>query len=198
MKAGELGRLYSDGEIIIREGDPGDRMYVIQSGRVILTRTSSEGEVVIGELGKEDIFGEMALFDHHVRSATARAAGPVRILSVDRKIFLKRVHDDPSLAFRVLQQMSRRLRAIDAHLTQLKANSPQGAEFSSDGLQADPRPSFMDALLHRVGRGATSADRTTKKALRPRGSDRRNRERRVNERRNTDRRGRERRDGKQA
>lgn len=120
MSTGELGKTYQDGEIIIREGEAGDRMYVVQSGRVAVTRTVQDREIHIAELGKEDVFGEMALFERESRSATVRAVGPARVLSVDKKTFLRRVHEDPSLAYRVLQQMSRRIRATDAALAELK------------------------------------------------------------------------------
>jgi CRP-like cAMP-binding protein len=83
--------------------------------------SESEGrELRLAVLGEGDFFGEMALFEKEVRSATVRPLGEVRVLTVDKRLFLQKVHDDPSLAFRVMQQMSRRIRELDRKLMSLK------------------------------------------------------------------------------
>ena len=69
------------------------------------------------------MIGEMAIFDRDVRSATVRAIGEVRMLTVDKKNFLKRVHEDPSLAIRIGQTMSKRIRELSLELARLKAKS---------------------------------------------------------------------------
>ena len=61
MKDGELGKLYAKGEVIFREGEKGDTMYVIQSGKVKITKKTAAEEIVIAEIGKGEIFGEMAM-----------------------------------------------------------------------------------------------------------------------------------------
>ena len=116
MKLGELGRVYRSGEIIIRQGEPGDCMYVIQSGKVEVIREVDGREVRLAELGEGDFFGEMALFDRDVRSATVRPLGEVRALTVDKKMFLRKIHEDPSLAFRIMQRMSGRIRELNGEL----------------------------------------------------------------------------------
>ena len=120
MKTGELGRTYQDGEVIIRQGEPGDRMYVIQSGRAAVVAQIGGREIHIAELKAGDVFGEMALFQQETRSATVRAVGEARLISIDRKGFLRRVNEDPSLAYRILQQMSGRIRKMNADFSQLK------------------------------------------------------------------------------
>ena len=120
MKTGELGKTYQDGEAIIRQGEPGDRMYVIQSGCAAVIAQIGGKEIHIANLNAGDIFGEMALFDKEVRSATVRAVGEARLLSIDRQGFLRRVNEDPSLAYRILQQMSARLRKMNTEISQLK------------------------------------------------------------------------------
>ena len=120
MKTGELGKTYQDGEAIIRQGEPGDRMYVIQSGCAAVIAQIGGKEIHIANLSAGDIFGEMALFNKEVRSATVRAVGEARLLSIDRKGFLRRVNEDPSLAYRILQQMSARLRKMNTEISQLK------------------------------------------------------------------------------
>jgi CRP-like cAMP-binding protein len=68
-----------------------------------------------------DFFGEMALLEKQPRSATVRAVGEAYILTLDKKTFLRRVHADPSLAYRLLQTMSSRIRGLDNELLRLKA-----------------------------------------------------------------------------
>ncbi|MBI4334383.1 MAG: cyclic nucleotide-binding domain-containing protein [Chloroflexi bacterium] len=111
-----LGREYRAGEIIVRQGEQGDCMYVIQSGQVEVLRSNNGQEVRLAVLGEGDIFGEMAIFQKEARSATVRALTNARVLSVDRKIFLRRVHEDPSFVFTILQKMSQRIREMDAKL----------------------------------------------------------------------------------
>ncbi|OFW53450.1 MAG: hypothetical protein A2146_02980 [Actinobacteria bacterium RBG_16_67_10] len=126
MHDGVLGKEYADGQIICRQGEPGQCMYVIQAGRVEILDEEG-GEVGLRELAAGDIFGEMALFDRQVRSATARAKGLCRVLTLDKRAFLRRVHEDPSFAYRLLQEMSRRIRSLTGELSQHKrarASSP--------------------------------------------------------------------------
>lgn len=121
MEEGKLGKTYQDGTVIVREGDVGDQMFVVQSGRVRVTCKGDGGEIPLVELGEGDIFGEMALIEKEVRSATVVALGEVRLLSIDKKSFLRRVHEDPSLAYRILLRMSHRIRELTNEVAQLKA-----------------------------------------------------------------------------
>lgn len=113
MAEGGLGRIYQDGEVIVRQGEMGSCMYVIQDGEVQVLRQEEGREVELAHLGQGDFFGEMALFDTSLRSATVRAVGPVRVLTVDKRTFLRRIHEDPSLAFRIVETLSHRLREIN-------------------------------------------------------------------------------------
>ena len=121
MESGALGIAYADGEVICRQGEVGDRMYVIQDGEAVVVREEAGGEVVVGEVGAGDIFGEMAIFMRQPRSATVRARGPARVLTLDKRAFLRRVHEDPSLAFSILEKMSERVRSLDEELARLKS-----------------------------------------------------------------------------
>ena len=123
MDAGVLGRDYSDGDVICRQGEPGDRMYVIQDGKAVVLREEGGAAVVVRELTAGDVFGEMAIFERQPRSATVCAKGAARILTLDKRAFLKRVHEDPALAYRILQAMSRRIRSLTEELSHLKVSS---------------------------------------------------------------------------
>lgn len=121
MTLGALGKVYHDGEVIVRQGDVGDAMFVIQEGRLEILSESQGKELRIRIAGKDELVGEMAVFEREVRSATVRALGEARVLTLDRKNFLRRINEDPSLAFRVVETMSRRVRELSAEIVRLKA-----------------------------------------------------------------------------
>ena len=112
----ELGRQFRDGEVIVHQDDVGDCMYVVQKGKVEVLTTKGGAELCLAVLGQGDFFGEMALFEREVRSATVRALGDVWVLTLEKKSFLRKVHEDPSLAFRILEKMSHRIRELDIAL----------------------------------------------------------------------------------
>jgi CRP-like cAMP-binding protein len=116
-----LGKEYKDGDIIIRQGDKGNCMYVIQDGEVEVVRTHNGSTVRLAVLGSGEFFGEISLFGMGERSATVRALGKVRIITVDRKIFLSRIKEDLSLAFRVFETMANRINNMNAELVLLKS-----------------------------------------------------------------------------
>ena len=113
MNTGFIGKVYQDGEIIVRQGEVGDCMYVIESGKAEVLDQKGSKEVRLAVLGPSDFFGEMAIFDHDTRSATVRAMGEVRAITLDKKTIQKRIIEDPWLAFRVMEKMSRRIRELD-------------------------------------------------------------------------------------
>jgi CRP-like cAMP-binding protein len=120
MKEGALGKLYAAGDVIVRQGDEGDCMFVIQAGEVEVLQEGEAGEVQLAVLGAGDFLGEMAIFERVVRSATVRALGEARLLTIDKKTFLRRIAEDASLAFRIVQKLSGRIRDLNAEVTRLK------------------------------------------------------------------------------
>lgn len=119
MDRGALGKIYQDGEIIVSQGEIGDHMYVVQEGFVEVLIESGDRQVVLNLLGKNEFFGEMAIFEHEIRTATVRALGPARVLTVDHKNLLQRIHEDPSLAYRVMEVMSNRIDKLSEEVAQL-------------------------------------------------------------------------------
>ena len=122
MESGTLGRAFGDGETIIRQGDEGDCMYVIQSGTVDVVRQVDGKEVRIATRSQGEFFGEMSIFEREVRMATVRARGPVQVITVDKKNLMRRIQEDPSLAFRLLQSMSSRLRELSGEVAHRKTS----------------------------------------------------------------------------
>ncbi|MGD2246036.1 MAG: cyclic nucleotide-binding domain-containing protein [Candidatus Aminicenantes bacterium] len=123
MSKGLLGKVYTDGEVIIRQGEPGDCMYEIQDGQVEVIQEKDGQDVRLAVLSKGDFFGEMAIFEREVRSATVRAEGETRVLTIDKRTFLRRITEDPSIAFRIVERMSRRIRELNAEIVRLKTGS---------------------------------------------------------------------------
>jgi cyclic nucleotide-binding protein len=120
-RIGELGRIYSDGELISQKGDVGDCMYVVLAGLAKVYASGADGEIWMRDLGPGETFGESAIFRRTRRSATVRAAGETRILSLNRRQFLSSARDDPTFAFRVLEQMSNRVRLLTDEVVRLNA-----------------------------------------------------------------------------
>ena len=121
MRHGVLGRVYHDGEVILRQGEAADGLFVILEGRLEILSENDGKETRIRIAGEGELIGEMAVFDRQVRSATVRALGEARLLTLDRKNFLRRINEDPSLAFRLVETMSRRIRELSAEVVRLKA-----------------------------------------------------------------------------
>lgn len=86
--AGIARQHYEANEVVFREGDKGDRLYVVVNGNVqIVSEKPGQPAALIAELGPGDCFGEMALVSDQPRNATARTAGAVDVLTVDRDAF---------------------------------------------------------------------------------------------------------------
>jgi CRP/FNR family transcriptional regulator len=122
MVKGALGKVYENAEVIIQQWEKGDCMYVVQEGQVEVVREEVGHEVRLAVIGEGDFFGEMAIFENEVRSATVRALGQTRVLTVDKKNFLRRVHEDPSIAYKLVQSMSHRIREMNAEITRMKGS----------------------------------------------------------------------------
>ena len=103
--AGGLGRTYRTGTVILRQGETGDAMFVIQAGSVELVRETDGHELSIAELSAGEFFGEMALFEQNIR-ITVRALTDVRLITVDRWLLLRKINQDPTLAFRIMNSMA--------------------------------------------------------------------------------------------
>ncbi len=122
MKAGDLGKVYKNGEVIVRQGEVGDCMYVIlDEGKAEVIQEKDGKEIQLAILGEGAVFGEMSLIEREVRSATVRALGEVRVLTVDRITFFRWMHEDPSVAFRVVEIMSRRIRELSDEIVKIKS-----------------------------------------------------------------------------
>lgn len=108
------------GEELFREGEPGDRLFVITDGKIKLGRTSSDGrESLLAILGPGEMFGELSLFDPGARTATATAVADSELVGLghdDLTAFLKQ---RPEVAVTMLSALARRLRRTNEALGDL-------------------------------------------------------------------------------
>lgn len=91
------------GDTLFDEGDPGDAMYVVASGRVEISRSLAREHTVLAVLGPSDLLGEMALITGEPRSATARATCDTRLIAIQMATFSQRIQEEPRLARYLLQ-----------------------------------------------------------------------------------------------
>ncbi len=117
--ATELRSLLSDKRVpantrLFRQGDKGDAMYLIESGRVrISIRDEEDHELTLAELAQGDFFGEMSIIDGRQRSADASVIEDAQFAILSRDVFLSFVRTNPDVALEMLSALTDRLRRTD-------------------------------------------------------------------------------------
>ncbi len=102
---------YDSGEIIFREGEPGNKMYVLMAGAIELKKKLDKGETLIKTICEpNDFFGEMALIDDKPRSATAISVKRSNILVVDGAAFEAMILNNGKFALKIIKVLSERIR----------------------------------------------------------------------------------------
>jgi len=99
------------GTVIFRQGDPGDKFYLIRTGSVRVFREDGGLETELSVLRAGDDFGEMALFMNEPRSATVAALEEARLMALSKEQFQRILKDFPQVTFAFVRQMSERLLA---------------------------------------------------------------------------------------
>ena len=103
---------FQPGQIIVTQGTPGQAFYLVLAGRVEILRDDTS----LGAFGPGDFFGEMSLLDQAPRSATIRAIDQVTCLMLSSWDFKALLERHPSIAIKLLEVLSRRLRVADERL----------------------------------------------------------------------------------
>lgn len=111
---------FNEGEVIFRQGDPGNVMYILVSGAVELRIKVEKGEKLLKCVDTpHDFFGEMALVDGSPRSATAIAIKPTKLIVVDEAQFEKIVMTNGKFAWKIIQVLSQRIRNSNMQISEL-------------------------------------------------------------------------------
>jgi flavin reductase (DIM6/NTAB) family NADH-FMN oxidoreductase RutF len=106
ITAGGVDRTFEEGEFVVREGDPGDELFVILEGEARVERKGSS----LATFGPGEFFGEVAVIDGRPRSADVVAASPLRALAVSRELVRSTIEREPRAAWAILEVLAGRLR----------------------------------------------------------------------------------------
>ena len=113
-------RRFRRNEVIFHAGDPGDSLFIVESGSVKIVLASPEGEeAIIATLHRGDFFGELAVLDGAERSATAVAFEPTDLYALSRGPFLELVETEPGLRAALLTSLAAELRRLTRHVEEL-------------------------------------------------------------------------------
>jgi CRP/FNR family cyclic AMP-dependent transcriptional regulator len=112
-------RTFASGAVIFDEGDPGDVLYVIQSGEVELTRLGLMGRQAVARLGCGEFFGEMSVVVREPRSARAVAVADCRLLELDGATLEAMCVERPEIAIRIIRRLTDRLIDSERRLSAL-------------------------------------------------------------------------------
>jgi CRP/FNR family transcriptional regulator, cyclic AMP receptor protein len=108
------------GQVIFHEGEPGDSLYIVLSGKVKLGRRSVDGrENLVALMGPSDQFGELSLFDPGPRTTTAIAVTDSRLARMPKEALRQWITERPEIAERLLRVLARRLRRTNNMLADL-------------------------------------------------------------------------------
>jgi CRP/FNR family transcriptional regulator, cyclic AMP receptor protein len=111
---------FARGYAVFAEGEPGDRLYIIISGKVKLGRRSTDGrQNILAVMGPSDMFGELSIFDPGPRTSSATTITKVRAVSMDRDALRAWITDCPEIAEQLLRVLARRLRRTNDNLADL-------------------------------------------------------------------------------
>jgi CRP/FNR family cyclic AMP-dependent transcriptional regulator len=106
--------------VIFNEGEPGDRLYIVASGKVKIGRRSADGrENLLAVFGPSDMFGELSIFDPGPRTSTATTVTEVRAMTMDRSALREWITKRPDIAEQLLRVIARRLRRTNNMLADL-------------------------------------------------------------------------------
>jgi len=112
-------RTFEDGDIVFEEGDEGIDLYVIQSGRVQITRGHAAATRIVANLVPGDFFGEMSVVLGEARTARAVAVGPTELLELDGETLEAMCMERPEIAIRLIQRLATRLIGAERRLAAL-------------------------------------------------------------------------------
>lgn len=164
-------RAYTRGAVIIQEGDLGDGLYVILSGRVKVYVSDEDGrEMVLDQHGPGDLVGEMSL-DGQPRSASVAALEPVRCSVVTRAALREAIVEDPDLAFALINTLIDRARTATDTVKHLALMDVYGrvcrlllslAQPRPDGTMVVPERMTQQEVANRVGSSRDMVSRVVK------------------------------------
>src|ERR1700687_591338 len=119
-----FGKEFKRGEVLFKEGDAGKEMYVIQTGKVNITKKVREPNKVQPQRGADEFLGEMAILNNKPRSAGAQMAEDGKLLVIDPKTFEAMIRGNVEIAVRLIKKLSDRLQEADEQIENLLLRDP--------------------------------------------------------------------------
>lgn len=110
---------FSRGELVSRQNDVGDALYIVRQGSLRVIREKGEQRTVLSILGPGDCFGAWGLFGNHPRSATAEANEDTRLLMIRRAEFKEVLYEYPEITYNLLEIFSELLRKANSEISVL-------------------------------------------------------------------------------
>jgi len=124
-------RTLRKGQLLFREGDPGEEMFLVQRGTIVISKgVTGRVEQVLARIGPGDFFGEMSLFDRAPRSATVQAETDAVLLVLDRETLRRLTEQSPRAAAAFFQAL------VHVFIERLRASGDLVAEVTRWGLEA--------------------------------------------------------------
>ena len=120
-----FARDFAPGTVLFEEGQPGDYMYVVQTGEVEIRRQVGETERVLAVLPPGEFFGEMAILNGRPRSATAVVRTRARLIVIEGKTFEAMLRARPEIALRIIKSLANRLESANQHVELLLLPTPE-------------------------------------------------------------------------
>jgi CRP-like cAMP-binding protein len=113
---------FDSGQVLFRQGDPGDAAYVVLSGSADVLVNSQSGEIKVATIEPNSIVGEIAILCDVPRNATVRANAPLETLRIPKDHFLKMLAEFPEMAVEIMRVLADRLSHTTAELTEARSN----------------------------------------------------------------------------
>lgn len=117
------------GDILFREGDPSEAMYVIKSGRIAITKAKGQSEIILAELGAGDMLGEMAFFDNKPRSAGAKALIDTVVIELPFKALNAQFKTFPEWLKAIVRTVNTHLRNANQKIKNLEKAADEDTQF---------------------------------------------------------------------
>ncbi|MEZ4294798.1 MAG: Crp/Fnr family transcriptional regulator [Polyangiaceae bacterium] len=150
-----FGREYQAGEVLFREGEAGDRMFVVQAGAVRITKKMAGEDKVLAVLGPGEFLGEMAILNGKPRTATAVVVEQARCLLIDARTLETMVARNTEIALRLIKKLARRLDSADTLIEILMHTDPKARVMLALARHAE---AFGEPLADGVRIRASAAD----------------------------------------
>jgi CRP-like cAMP-binding protein len=136
---------FRKGHVLFHEGDDGEDMYIIQSGRVAIKKKVKDGEATLAVLEKGDFFGEMSILERLPRAASAEMVEDGDLIVISGETFGDMIKANPEIAVRMLRKQSIRLRETNRQLEQVLAAG--GAPMPEPAHEVQPPPAATAGTL---------------------------------------------------